>query len=118
MIPDAPRDQVPVLVDEPWATRYEEMRRQVMTQFGSIDHAYGYVLLVRRGLVAWMKAWPRPASQPSRDPRSGQPVDAATIPSPLLQSATSLLVNMILILAAQTEVPHEQRSREGLPQPS
>ena len=118
MIPDARRDRLPVLVDEPWETRYEEMRSQVMTELGSINHAYGYVLLVRRGLAAWMKAWPRPASQASCDLRSGQRFDAVTIPSHLLQSATSLLVNMILTLDAQTEASHEQRSREGLTQPS
>ena len=69
MIPDAPRDQIPILPDEPWATRYEELRKQVMAETGSLDHTYGYALLVRRGLVAWMKAWPRPAPEPSRDPR-------------------------------------------------
>jgi hypothetical protein len=118
MIPDARQDLLPVLVNEPWETRYEEMRRHVMTELGSSNHAYGYVLLVRRGLVAWMKAWPRPAPQASCDLRSGQPLDVVTIPSHLLPSATSLLVNMILILGAQTEASHEQRSREGLTQPS
>ena len=97
MIPDAPRDQVPVLPDELWATRYEELRQRVMAKSCSIDHAYGYALLVRRGLVAWMKAWPRPAQEPTRDRGSGSTVDALTVPSHLLQSAASLLVNMILI---------------------
>jgi hypothetical protein len=32
MIPDAPQDRLPVLADEPWETRYEEMRSQVMTE--------------------------------------------------------------------------------------
>ena len=80
MIPDAPRDQVPVLPDELWTTRYEEMRERVMAKSCSIDHAYGYALLIRRGLVAWMKAWPRPAQEPPRDlgpapepPRSRSP---------------------------------------------
>jgi hypothetical protein len=118
MIPDAPQDRLPVLADEPWEIRYEEMRSQVMTELGSISHAYGYVLLVRRGLAAWMKAWPQPASRASCDLPSGQPLDAVTIPSHLLQSATSLLVNMILILGAQTEASHEQRSREGFIRPS
>ena len=118
MIPDASQDRIPVLVDEPWETRYEEMRRQVMTELGPTNHAYGYVLLVRRGLVAWMKAWPQLASQTSCDLHSGQRLDAVTVPSHLLRSATSLLVNMILILGAQTEASHERRSREGLTQPS
>jgi hypothetical protein len=65
-----------------------------------------------------MKAWPRPAQEPPHDLGSGSRVGALTVPSHLLQSAASLLVNMILILDTQTEVPHEQRSRQGLPQPS
>jgi hypothetical protein len=118
MIPGAPQDELPVLVDEPWETRYEEMRSQAMTGLGSLKYEYRDVLMFCRGLAAWMKAWPQPASQASCDLRSGQPLNAVTIPSHLLQSATSLLVNIILILGTQTEASHEQRSREGLAQPS
>lgn len=103
MIPDARRDALP---DEPWTTRYEEMRSQVMVQSCSTSHAYGYALLVRRGLVAWMKTWPRPALEPPRDRGFSSTVDALTVPSHLLRSAASLFVNMILSI--QTEVPHEQ----------
>ena len=41
MIPDAARDQVPVLPDQLWTTRYEEMRERVMARAGAIDHTYG-----------------------------------------------------------------------------
>jgi len=108
MIPAAPREDVLILPDEPWATRYEEMRQQVMARSRAIDHTYGYAILVRRGLVAWMKAWPRPAPESSCDPGFGHTVDGVTVSSHLLRSAASLLVNMILILGAPTEVPHEQ----------
>jgi hypothetical protein len=64
--------------------------------------------MLRRGLVAWMKAWPRPARQPPRDLGSGSRGDALPVPSHLLQSAASLLVNMILFLGSPTEVPHDQ----------
>ena len=74
MIPDAPRDQVPILPDQLWTTRYEEMRERAMAKSSSIDHAYGYALLIRRGLVAWMRAWPRPAPEP---PAIGSPAPAA-----------------------------------------
>jgi hypothetical protein len=118
MIPDVPRDQVPVLPDELWTTRYEEMRRRAMARSGSTNNAYGYAVLIRRGLTAWMKAWPRPAQEPPRDLGSSSRIDALPVASHFLQSAASLLVNMILNLSIPTEVPHEQRSREGLPQPS
>ena len=84
------------------------MRKRAMAKSGSIDNLYGYALLIRRGLVAWMKAWPRPTQEPPRDQGSGFRVDTLTVPSHLLQSAASLLVNMILFLGTATEVPHEQ----------
>jgi hypothetical protein len=105
MIPDAPQDKIPVLSDELWATRYEEMRNRVMAKSCSIDNVYGYALLVRRGLVAWMNAWPRPAQEPPRNPGFSSTVDAITVPSHLLRSATSLFVN--LILSRPMEVAHE-----------
>jgi hypothetical protein len=118
VIPDAARDQVPVLPDQLWTTRYEELRERAMVKSSSIDHAHGYALLIRRGLVTWMKAWPGPAQAPTRDLGSGSRAAALTVPSHLLHSAASVLVNMILSLGTPTEVPHEQRCHEGLPQPS
>lgn len=99
---------MPVLPDELWTTRYEAMRKRAMARSRSFDNSYGYALLIRRGLIAWMKAWPQPTQEPPRDRGSGSRVDAFTVPSHLLQSAASLLVNMILVLGTPTEVPHEQ----------
>ncbi len=36
MIPEAPRQDVLVLPDEPWAARYEKMRRQVVARSGAV----------------------------------------------------------------------------------
>jgi len=118
MSPEAHREDVLIRLDEPWATRYEELRQLVMARACAIDHTYAYSLLVRRGLVAWMKAWPQPAPQTARDRSFAPTVDAVTVPSQLLRSAASLLVNMILIPSAQSEAPHEQRLLEGLAQTS
>jgi hypothetical protein len=117
MIPDAARDQVPILPGQLWTTRYEEMRERAMAKSSSIDHARGYALLICRGLVAWMRAWPRPAQEPCD--RQPSPRAAAFMVSPhLLHSAASMLVNMIVSFDTPTEVSHEQRCHEGLPQPS
>ena len=116
MIPETRRADVLVLPDEAWATRYEELRHLVMARACAIHHTHAYSMLVRRGLVAWMKAWPRCAPQPSRDRGSHAAVDGVTVPSHLVQSAASLLVNMILIPRPQAEVHHEQRFLEGLTQ--
>jgi hypothetical protein len=108
MSPEAPREDNLVLPDEPWAARYEELRQLVTARAGSIDHASAYSMLVRRGLIAWMKAWPRPAPETARDRGFGPPVDGVTVPSHLVRSAASLLVNMILIPRPEAEVHHEQ----------
>ncbi len=117
MIPDAARDQVPILPDQLWTTRYDEMRERAMAKSSSIDHVRGYALLIRRGLVAWMRAWPRPAQEPC-DWQSSPRAAALAVPPYLLHSAVSVLVNMIVALGTPTEVPHEQRCHEGLPQPT
>ncbi len=58
-------------------------------EISSIDHTYGYALLIRRGLVAWMKAWPRPEQTPTRNlgsapkpPRSRSPRISSSRPPP------------------------------------
>jgi hypothetical protein len=116
MSPGAPQDGFPARPDEPWTTRYEEMRRQAMTSLKTDTHAYGYALLVRRGLVAWIKAWPQSPPAPANESGTCRTADDVIVPSHLLRSAATLLVNMIL--GTPTEVSHEQRSREGFPQPS
>jgi hypothetical protein len=116
MSPEGPREDAFVLPDEPWATRYEELRQLVTARACAIERTYAYALLVRRGLVAWMKAWPRPAPETARDRGFGLAVDGVTVPSHLVRSAASLLVNMILIPRHQAEVHHEQRIVEGLAQ--
>ena len=108
MIPDAARDQVLILPDQLWTTRYEEMRERAMARSCSIDHGHGYALLIRRGLAAWIKAWPRSTQEPPRDLGFNSRAAVLTVPSHLLQSAASVLVNMILFLGMPTEVPHEQ----------
>ena len=52
-----------------------------------IDHAHGYALLIRRGLVAWMKAWPRPTREPPCDSGYNSRAAAFTVPAHLLQLA-------------------------------
>jgi hypothetical protein len=108
MSPGAPREDALVLLDEPWAARYEQLRQLVTARAGAIDHAYAYSMLVRRGLVAWMKAWHGPAPKTARDRGFSPTVDGVTVPSHLVRSAASLLVNMILIPRPEAEVHHEQ----------
>jgi hypothetical protein len=114
MTPATSRDSPPLPPDELWTTRYETMRGQVMTRLGTLDHVYGYALLVRRGLTAWMKSWPRPTPAPAPSIGPDRAADDVTIPAHFLRSAASLLADMILNIDAPTEVPHEQRLVEDL----
>ena len=74
-----------------WTARYEELRRQVLAE--PEGGGWGRALLLRRGLVAWMQAWPsdEEASKPA-EPSVG----ATTLPTGLCGEVTRVLVNIIL----------------------
>ena len=86
---------------EEWTTRYEAVRQRALLVRQPEEHGWELALLVRRGVAAWMRAWPN-ADQPklSRDPSStpgdSHPGAAVAVPASLCDQITSLLVNMIL----------------------
>jgi hypothetical protein len=63
-----------------------------------------------------MKAWPQPTPASANESGACRAADNVIVPSHLLRSAATLLVNMIL--GTPTEVAHEQRFHDGFPQPS
>jgi len=82
-------------VSQTWTTRYEELRRQILAE--SEGRGWGRALLLRRGLVAWMQAWPSDESAVPATPKSAEPTAAATtLPAELGGAITQVLVNMIL----------------------
>ena len=79
-----------------WATRYEDLRRQVLED--PAGTGWGRSLFVRRGLLSWMEAWPQ---ENDRMPSSGVPAAQTAAGTPSLSSGlyreiTQVLVNMIL----------------------
>ncbi len=84
---------------EPWAERYEDLRGQVLEE-GSPPPSggWGYALVVRHGLIAWMKAWPRSASPTFREPlaATATTVEEPHVGASLRPQAIHMLVNMIL----------------------
>ena len=77
-----------------WTARYEDLRRQASTQHER-GRRWGLALMIGRGVVAWMRAWP-PA--PVRvDERQIHSV-AADPPLPLClhREVALVLTNMIL----------------------
>ncbi len=79
--------------------RYEDLRRHVAEREVSIG--WGAVLLMQRGMVAWMKAWPASDKAPTADgggpirerEKSGVSVDVPGAPD---REAISILVDMIM----------------------
>jgi hypothetical protein len=82
-------------VSEKWATRYEELRRQVLEE--PEGGGWGRALLLCRGLAAWMQAWPIDDSAGQEADKPAEPSAAATtLPAGLSGEITQVLVNMIL----------------------
>jgi hypothetical protein len=85
---------------EEWATRYEAVRRQAIREPYSLENGWEQTLLVRRGVVAWMRAWPTVEEPPPRHHVNTRAdvsqASRITIPSSVCEQITSVLVNMIL----------------------
>ena len=86
---------------EEWTARYEAVRQRALLVQDSDQGGWEVTLLVRRGVAAWMQAWP--SADLPRSPRrpslpSGDSCSASGVafPAALCEQITSLLVNMIL----------------------
>jgi len=80
-----------------WAARYEQLRQQAIA--GS-SGGWGLALFCRRGLVAWMRAWPSPLPSQITQPdapsiQEGESPRIAIEPS-LREPLVHLLAGMIL----------------------
>jgi hypothetical protein len=83
------------VVPEKWTTRYEELRRQILAE--PQGGGWGRALLLRRGLVAWMRAWPSDEETSQETTRPAEPSAPPTaLPADLCGAMTRILVNMIL----------------------
>lgn len=84
-----------------WTARYEAVRRQAIQERCSVEHGWELALLVRRGVVAWMRARPsveEPQTASRHDTSWADDAQEAplTIPSDVCHEITSVLVSMIL----------------------
>jgi len=81
-----------------WACRYEELRRVALSGRTWTSEGWGMTLLVRQGLVGWMRAWPRrdgPARLEEHPPPIGAPAPRPAF-SALREQLTILWANMII----------------------
>ncbi len=78
-----------------WTRRYEELRRQASIEPGWTSRRWGLALLISRGVVAWMRAWPQRLVSVER--RQARIVSKAPeLSSHLHLQVTLLLTDMIL----------------------
>lgn len=82
---------------EQWTARYEQLRQQALEQ-GERGPGWGLALFLRRGLVAWMRAWPpRSSAQPRREGAAREePEERIRASTELRQEVVLVLVDMLL----------------------
>ena len=78
-----------------WTRRYEDLRRQASAQSDWTSRRWGLALLISRGVIAWMRAWPRRLASVERRQARAIP-DHTELPSHLHHQVTLVLTDMIL----------------------
>ena len=81
-----------------WASRYEELRRAVLSGHQSNNNSWGMALFIRQGFIGWMRAWPMcdAPARPKKCRSTGMADTQLLVPSSLQEQITILLANMIL----------------------
>jgi hypothetical protein len=93
-----------------WVQRYEDLRQQILAE--PAGGGWGRVLLLRRGLVAWMQAWPADArTAPLPSPAAGEATRLPGLPTDLSLALTRVLLD--LILDTERSTAYESRCPEG-----
>ncbi len=77
-----------------WTQRYEDLRRQASTQ-NERSTRWGLALLIGRGVVAWMRAWPQCGVSVERRQARAVP-SGPELPSHLHHQVALVLTDMIL----------------------
>ena len=80
-----------------WTARYEQLRQQALEQ-GCGGRGWGLALFLRRGLVAWMRAWPQTSSpKPPRELATPEePEEKMRLSTELRDEVVSVWVNMVV----------------------
>jgi hypothetical protein len=75
--------------------RYEQLRRDAIGPRAHGGEGLGFALFLRRGMTAWMQAWPECAGNVDPGTRAQPDVDE-TIPGDMRSQIATLLACMIL----------------------
>jgi hypothetical protein len=77
--------------------RYEDLRRTVTSEIWSTSGSWGLTLLLRRGLSAWMHAWPQEVDTAPPIPQPALPsVSRPAVSTSFGPQLVTVLANMIL----------------------
>lgn len=76
-----------------WSSRYESLRTHALADVDVIDSGWGLALFMRRGTVAWMKAWP---SIEEADGKATTGTDGAPCPQ---SSQVAIPKELVMVLA-------------------
>jgi hypothetical protein len=100
-MPSTPHDRAVVFdVTDDWIGRYEDLRYRALSAQGS-GGGWGQALLLRSGLVAWMRAWPRSGHlKPNTATGTAQ---TPSLSAGLVRQMATIVANMIL--GGQRAVP-------------
>lgn len=95
------QDQARPLLHDVWTARYEDLRRQVLEEHRGLGEGAGLSLLVRRGLTAWMQAWPEevapwPPWIESDGPGERGLIEPICLPAGLRHQMAQVLASIVL----------------------
>lgn len=77
-----------------WTRRYEELRGAALEGTRPVAGPWGLGLLVRQGLVAWMRAWPQSRQETHVAPAvcsAPAPAMPASVSGPLVDVLTNMI---------------------------
>ncbi len=83
-----------------WAHRYEQLRGLAVDGATSAGRRGGLALVMRQGLVAWMRAWPRRTEAP----RARQQLPCSAVPAIATDAGPLVAVLAGMIFNARQEV--------------
>ena len=75
--------------------RYEQLRRDAIGPRAHSGEGLGFALFLRRGMTAWLQAWPECAGKVDPGTHAPPSVDG-TIPGDMRSQIATLLASMIL----------------------
>jgi hypothetical protein len=87
-----------------WTTRYEALRQQAL-EGPSAAGTWGQTLLIRQGLVAWIRAWGAEEADPPGERHQAPPgrTEPSGVPQDLQRQMVVILADMILAGRPATE---------------